>query len=78
MDNQLINLGLTEKSGKAFVSSRDIARVFEKRHDHVLRDIREIIERDPVWGVSNFGETPYKRADTKRQLLWLCRYQGYC
>ena len=59
MDNQLINLGLTEKSGKVFVSSRDIARVFEKRHDHVLRDIREIIERDPEWGVSNFGETPY-------------------
>ena len=59
MDNQLINLGLTEKSGKAFVSSRDIARVFEKRHDHVLRDIREIIERDLEWGVSNFGETPY-------------------
>ena len=59
MDNQLINLGITEKSGKAFVSSRDIARVFEKRHDHVLRDIREIIERDPEWGVSNFGETPY-------------------
>ena len=56
MDNQLINLGLTEKSGKVFVSSRDIARVFEKRHDHVLRDIREIIERDPEWGVSNFGE----------------------
>ena len=46
MDNQLINLGLTEKSGKAVVSSRDIARVFEKNHQHVMRDIRNIIEID--------------------------------
>ena len=29
MDNQLMNLGLTERDGKAIVSSRDIARVFE-------------------------------------------------
>ena len=39
-----------------------------KRHAHVLRDIRGIVEIDPEWRVSNFGETPYKRADTKRQL----------
>ena len=65
MDNQLIamnklmELGVTAQSGKAVVSSRDIARVFEKRHDHVLRDIREIINKDPAWGAYHFGETPY-------------------
>lgn len=59
MDNQLINLGLTERDGKAVVSSRDIARVFDKEHKHVMRDIREIIESDPTWGQSNFGHTPY-------------------
>ena len=59
MDNQLMNLGLTEKNGKAVVSSRDIARVFEKEHKHVMRDVRGIIENDPSWGQSNFGHTPY-------------------
>ena len=65
MDNQLIamkklmELGVTAQSGKAVVSSRDIARVFEKRHDHVLRDIREITNKDPAWGAYQFGETPY-------------------
>ncbi len=41
--NQLMALGLTEQDGKGVVSSRDIARVFEKRHDNVIRDIRNII-----------------------------------
>jgi phage regulatory protein, rha family len=59
MDNQLIKLGLTERNGKAVVSSRDIARVFEKEHKHVMRDVRGIIENDPAWGQSNFGHTPY-------------------
>lgn len=59
MDNRLINLGLTVRDGKAVVSSRDIARVFEKEHKHVMRDVRGIIENDPSWGQSNFGHTPY-------------------
>lgn len=54
-----MNLGLTERDGKAVVSSRDIARVFEKEHKHVMRDVRGIIENDPSWGQSNFGHTPY-------------------
>jgi Rha family phage regulatory protein len=56
---KLMELGVTAQSGKAVVSSRDIARVFEKRHGHVLRDIREIINKDPAWGAYHFGETPY-------------------
>jgi Rha family phage regulatory protein len=36
--------GVTEKKGKAIVTSLKVAEIFEKRHDHVLRDIQEIIE----------------------------------
>jgi phage regulator Rha-like protein len=36
--------GVKEHDGIAVVSSRDIARVFGKRHDHVLRDIENIIK----------------------------------
>lgn len=42
MDNQIMVLGLTERNGKVVVSSRDIARVFEKEHKNVLKDIREL------------------------------------
>lgn len=40
-------------------NSRIIADRFEKRHDHVVRDIRRLIETNPAWGAPNFGETPY-------------------
>ena len=40
-------------------TSRVIAEKFEKRHDHVVRDIRNLIEANPDWGFPNFGETPY-------------------
>ncbi len=59
MENQLMALGLTEHDGKVVVSSRDIARVFEKRHDNVIRDIRNIIGNDAKWGLLNFEESNY-------------------
>ena len=77
MDNQLINLGLTEKSGKAVVSSRDIARVFEKNHQHVMRDIRNIIENDAQWGASNFGQSSYMNEQSKSQPEYLISRDGF-
>ena len=44
---------VTMKDGRAIADSRDVAATFGKRHDHVLRDIRELIGK----GVPNFGET---------------------
>jgi hypothetical protein len=37
----------------------NMPEVFGKRHDHVVRDIRSLIDANPSWGVSNFGDTPY-------------------
>ncbi|GHV27140.1 hypothetical protein FACS18948_4020 [Clostridia bacterium] len=54
-----LNLGLMIRDGKAVVSSRDIAQVFEKEHKNVLRDIRIIIETDTDWGMLNFEHTPH-------------------
>jgi hypothetical protein len=45
-----INLDLTERDGKAVVSSRDIARVFEKEH-------RAVVDNSPVWGLRNFARS---------------------
>ena len=43
------------KDGSVVANSRDVARKFKKRHDHVLRDIDNLIKE----GVPGFGETPY-------------------
>lgn len=40
-------------NGQPTVSSRDVAEHFGKRHDHVMRDIEEIIA-----GLPKIGETP--------------------
>ena len=42
---------LSAQNGQAVVSSLDIAEKFEKRHDHVMRDI-DTFKKD----VPNFGE----------------------
>lgn len=43
---------LTGKNGKPVTTSKKIAEVFGKRHDHVLRDIETL-----AGGIPNFGDT---------------------
>jgi len=70
-------LGLTEHDGKAVVSSRDIARVFEKRHDNVIRDIRNIIGNDAKWGLLNFEESNYINEQNHIQPSYLMTRDGF-
>jgi Rha family phage regulatory protein len=66
----LINLGLTERGGRIVVSSRDIARVFEKEHDKVIRDIASL-NCSAEFSTANFGESEYvsDRGRTYREYL---------
>ncbi|MTI62171.1 MAG: Rha family transcriptional regulator [Firmicutes bacterium] len=67
MSNLTIVDGVTEygvttfDGSKVIVSSRRVARVFGKRHDNVLRDIRDIGKdvTDQFWSL-NFEESKYK------------------
>lgn len=77
MDNQLMNLGLTESNGKAAVSSRDIARVFEKEHKNVLRDIRFIMDSDPEWGLLNFEQSNYINEQNHNQPAYVMTRDGF-
>ena len=43
METKFQSISLEVKNGTPVVSSRTVATVFEKRHDHVLRDIENII-----------------------------------
>lgn len=53
-------INLQNKNGQVVVSSRDVAEKFEKRHDHVLRDIDVLISDSPKLGNEMFIETSYK------------------
>ena len=78
MENQLMALGLTEHDGKVVVSSRDIARVFEKEHKIVMRDIRNIIAQDPDW-VDGFNFVPISETDSygREQPVYLITRDGF-
>ena len=49
--------GLVSESLKT--TSRIIAEKFGKEHRNVMRDIRNVIDANPEWGVLNFAQTPY-------------------
>lgn len=49
------------KKEKIFCKSNMVAEVFEKRHDHILRDIRDIIKNCSIeFSLPNFEESTYK------------------
>lgn len=51
---------LTVIDGKPVVTSLQIAEAFDKRHDHVLRDIEELLTQVPdSFGNPNFGLAEY-------------------
>lgn len=39
-----MKLQIKEKDGKLFTSSKEIANAYGKRHDHVIRDIKNEFE----------------------------------
>ncbi len=47
---------LSVVNNQVITSSKDVAKFFEKRHDHVIRDIDDIIEKVPEsFAAPNFG-----------------------
>jgi len=51
---------LSQRDGRPVTTSREVARLFGKNHQHVLRDIDALISAEPeLEGPSNFGQTPY-------------------
>ena len=74
--------GLYEKNGESFCDSLQVAETFEKRHDHVLRDIEaalqsfEVVGR-PKFGVSNYIKTNYKSVQNKSLTKYLLAKDGF-
>jgi hypothetical protein len=63
--------------GVPMINSRDVAAMFDKRHDHVLRDIQEIISRADEEALPNFGESSYINEQNKQQPCYLLTRDGF-
>lgn len=48
-----------EQSGQLVTTSLNVAEVFGKNHQHVMRDIRNIIKKWDELGLTNFGQSSY-------------------
>ena len=75
-NSEVINI--QNKDGVAVVSSRVVAYDFDKRHDHVLRDINNIIESNTTqnWGLL-FIESQYKASNGKMNKEYLLTRDGF-
>ena len=71
-------LGIFEKAEDAWTTSVDLARIFEKRHDNVLRDIKKIIDDcSDNFGALNFGDSYYKSQQGKRIKMYRMNRKGF-
>jgi anti-repressor protein len=77
MDNAL---GLRIEKDRVVVSSKDVARIFGKRHDHVLRDIQEL-NCSMEFRLPNFGETSQSvampKGGTRKEKFYLITRDGF-
>jgi Rha family phage regulatory protein len=64
---------VTLENNKAMTTSLKVAEVFGKNHQHVMRDIRKLVEK----GVSNFGQSSYINAQNKEQPMFLMDRDGF-
>jgi Rha family phage regulatory protein len=72
------SLGIFERDHEAWTTSRDLARVFEKRHDNVLSQIERVLsEVDEDFGRLNFKESTYKSRQNKRQRQYMMTRKGF-
>jgi len=69
---------VTRQGARVFTTSRKVAEHFGKRHDNVLRVIRDIIDASPeaVWRL-NFEERDYVDERGKTQPLYDLTHDGF-
>lgn len=72
-------LTITDFNGVETIDSRIIAETIEKRHDHLVRDIKKYCEylTEPKIGVSDFFiESTYKDSTGRTLICYLCTRKG--
>lgn len=64
------------KKDRAMTSSRNVAKIFNKRHDNMLRDISKL-ECSKKFSFLNFEESKYKDSRGKMQTEYLMTKDGF-
>lgn len=70
-------LGIVVKNNHVFATSKRVAEIFDKKHYNVLRDIRNIIEKDEEFGALNFEGTYYIDSQGKKHDQYLMNRAGF-
>lgn len=68
-----------ERDGRVFANSRDVAAYFEKRHDHVIRDIDNLMKDLPApnLGTALFIESSYADANGQERRCFDMTRDGF-
>lgn len=72
----LVEIEKINKEEVTVVSSLDVAETFEKSHDKVLRDIREL-ECSGEFRLANYGESYYINSQNKKQPMYHMTKDGF-
>ena len=73
-----MEVNLYERDDNIWVSSLEIAKRFEKRHDNVLRDVRELVDQcDNEFSRLNFEEIEYKDSYGRSQPMYEITRDGF-
>lgn len=72
----LVTPQINQRHGELLTTSLNVAQVFGKRHDHILRDIQKM-ECSEEFRRSNFGESSYQNEQNKKQPMFLMTEAGF-
>lgn len=75
-ERRFVCLGIFINNDRPVVSSRDIARVFEKEHKNVMQNIRNL-ECSPAFAALNFQPGSYKDAQNQERPEYLITRDGF-
>ena len=71
-----VEVEFLENNENIYINSLDLGRVFEKRHIHILRDIRNL--PDDEFKFSNFIKSEYLNSQNKKQPCYNLTKDGFC
>ncbi|MDR1461465.1 MAG: phage regulatory protein/antirepressor Ant [Campylobacteraceae bacterium] len=72
-----IEVNLTSKNGQVFTTSLEVAKVFEKNHKEVIRDIRNLMSKDERKIAPMFIEREYKDTYSRSQPFYEMTRDGF-
>jgi len=77
INNGFEDLGIFEKENNAWVSSRTISEMFDKRHDNVIMKIDEILKTKDDFTNLNFKVSEYKDSTGKKNKEYLLNRKSF-